>query len=185
MPEVRVGGAFHDPNDIVPRPQAEARNLFFERISEIAPGVMTSLRRNALPLFRHAVSIAGPTNVEGRWTLFYFSSEESSGIEWGIQLRAGSPEWRRVVKRMHRFDAVLDALETWGSRWCLADPWCIQVALDTLSAWTQFPAERRRPSLPNLRMQYLMPLAPNFTFTTGWFYDLLSEEEFRRHNVEA
>src|SRR5690606_34965826 len=118
------------------------------------------------------------------WRDFWYEQGEAPSILWGVR---GSPDLKaRIHRNLHELGALLDALNEWAGRWHLAEPWCIQVALDTLAAWHAYPDDRKQLSfsLPLDHPIWRRGEAERFVFNTGWLTDALTEEEFRRANVE-
>ena len=118
-----------------------AQQCFFAAVEEVDPRVKAYLEKDAFPsyraLFREAVGeTTPPAPVDenflcaavGRFASF------CAGLP-GPPLAGGTPSWAKLeaCKDISPvFSQLYLTLRVWGDRFCLSDPWCLDIALCTL-----------------------------------------------------
>ncbi len=130
------GESRYDPRFTPTVAEKIARELFFERLTEIAPAVGESLHADCLDLFRSADP---PDKYCELWDRGWLSVEDDRTSVWTGQLAQRAESVRAAQReKVRRYAGLRRALLAWRRRWNLherkpmRDPWALDAALWTL-----------------------------------------------------
>ncbi len=137
----RIGPEYRDPR--IDYSRWSAQKLFLERVSELVPETLDSLRQDVLPAFRRAAEATRPSPRPPTHVGPFGdpSVRRASPIPW----RTWAQITIDVYAKQPEMSALRDRLSTWSSHWNLTDDWALDSAIRTLRSMEA--KSRRRASV--------------------------------------
>jgi hypothetical protein len=116
----------------------QARVLFFEAISRLAPQVPSELADSVLPVFGALYRLL-ETNVKAA------AYRKEAAVRYGtarvVESHIDLLKWHKISSASPGLYPDLielrESLVEWATRYKIAEPWCYQTALETLELWGQ------------------------------------------------
>jgi hypothetical protein len=116
----------------------QARALFFEAISRLAPQAPSELADSVLPVFSELYRLV-ETNTKAA------AYRKEAAVRYGtahvVESHTDLLKWPKISSASRKLYPDLielhESIEEWATRYKITEPWCYQTTLETLELWRQ------------------------------------------------